>query len=1352
MKLCKSKSRKNNISQKKISLVLIITILFTFFNFKINNVKADTVKEIRILEIQPDANYFFTSRDNVNGYKVTVDQIGMPEFIGRVDQLNGKYDVIVIGNKGNSYTNPLSSKPSKIYHNGSAVTNGDPKWWWEKGSGDHIEYYSENDITNKRAEEIKEMINSGQLVYMESSILSKSTLNKTKLYSNFKDINKNNFKKTSIDKLSLETIVNDYKNIDYSVKRPVFDITKSPEGDSEDNISLENRNMIFKGKVTPSSSDEKLVVNLYIDINGDSLFRESDKELVSSKEINISDSSEVEFQLDYTMPIDFVGQLDWKIELERITQNESNVKNYKTGQVKYKSINGEKPKINVLQVYLDESSKLDTNNKFNELIKQIDYEINLNYRKLSDFNKEIESGKLTLDSFDMIIIGFGDFFYSNTSTLNDKAAEKLKEFIKTGQSVMFTHDNISLLYHNHLNTQEFRDILGQSRFTDEQYNPDGKDLFGNLINHDTEVENQLGDKWSMGYTKGHLYRYDGGGLKYSENVSEINSGLISQYPFDLSSSSIGMSVQKTHGQYYQLNLEHPDLVTWYVLDDTYSNKNNYYYNNDARNNYYTYSIGNLTYSGTGHSNNLSSYGEDEIKLFINTIVKAARGANSAPIIDALSDEVTEISDSNEFIFNAIIKDFNGDKVRITEVIVGGLLDSSTGAVQNGTGENIWESDSEEYYDSGASFDITIPKNIIEKNSGNETNVTIKAIDDRGASSEKTYKIKPVSDPVLKVYDYSFVGMAGEESTIYMTMEKQNNDNSFKNIYDIKAQIEKNNFIDVSEITVEENSNKIKVTFKTKGIIDGQAVDVKVNYKVGNDSKITTAKIILYTNNLDEIPSISAKLLSDDRIEVKGNEDITIKYEITPEDFIYNNVSNNGEKDVLFLIDTSKDSENVSKSALEASFGKILNSMDSSTKYAAITFNDNANILFDFNYSGDKDSGGYANSINQRKFKQIQYEGNSRSIGKALELVEEVFKTARSTSNKNIVILTKEDVIYIEDNYKNIRDKGYNIITLSYDLNNSNSSLYELHNQLNGKNNNILFVNNDQNAINNSLMTDIKNRIESFSAVKPYEFNPVIKLGLGNNFEPVSGIIKTTENNKGNIGVAKISTITYNLTQNNNYHAESKIIEIKIKANDLSPGIYTLGNVTDNIMTYKNLSNNDVSIRIKTPIIIVKEEVKNITHGLYNGINNGQISIQENNDGNPFEIAQGSTVTFGAKFTFSGNSTEFNLNVDNKFSSLNTSDIKIYKVSKDSSGNSTLEELKDTNKSIVVSGDNKFKISINNITDSSSEILVVYQGKIKDDTESGKELTNDIIFSSTSKKATIVTQKKLDNSPILPDLF
>ena len=154
------------------------------------------------------------------------------------------------------------------------------------------------------------------------------------------------------------------------------------------------------------------------------------------------------------------------------------------------------------------------------------------------------------------------------------------------------------------------------------------------------------------------------------------------------------------------------------------------------------------------------------------------------------------------------------------------------------------------------------------------------------------------------------------------------------------------------------------------------------------------------------------------------------------------------------------------------------------------------------------------------------------------------------------------------------------------------------------------------------------------------------------------------------------------------------------------------------------------------------------HGLYNGIENNQINIQENDNEEGFKISSESTVTFGAKFIVSKSSVDFNLNIDRKFDDINLNEIKVYKIK-----DNTISEIVGSNKAILEVEKNKLKISLKNIKEQSDtstvEILIIYKGKAKDSSE---KFTNTIEVSGLSKDITIITRDESNDKIILPDLF
>lgn len=81
--------------------------------------------------------------------------------------------------------------------------------------------------------------------------------------------------------------------------------------------------------------------------------------------------------------------------------------------------------------------------------------------------------------------------------------------------------------------------------------------------------------------------------------------------------------------------ENSDIVVWYCLGASGDGSAIYTSSpNDVRNNYYIYNIGNITYSGVGHST-ISNVNEKQ--LFFNTIVAAYKTRIKDPVVKLLEN-------------------------------------------------------------------------------------------------------------------------------------------------------------------------------------------------------------------------------------------------------------------------------------------------------------------------------------------------------------------------------------------------------------------------------------------------------------------------------------------------------------------------------------------------------------------------------------------------------------------------------------------------------------------------------------------------------------------------------------------
>lgn len=148
---------------------------------------------------------------------------------------------------------------------------------------------------------------------------------------------------------------------------------------------------------------------------------------------------------------------------------------------------------------------------------------------------------------------------------------------------------------------------------------------------------------------------DTGNNILTTTVSQVNDGQITTYPFNVNTEAIknddrskanSVTVARTHGQYFQLNLNRSDVVVWYCLsggfrDSSTATTSSQLYSavpNDVTNNYYIYSRGNITYTGAGHmeydnSGLTTIIGPNEAKLFVNTIIASYRSATTPSAVN-----------------------------------------------------------------------------------------------------------------------------------------------------------------------------------------------------------------------------------------------------------------------------------------------------------------------------------------------------------------------------------------------------------------------------------------------------------------------------------------------------------------------------------------------------------------------------------------------------------------------------------------------------------------------------------------------------------------------------------------------
>ncbi len=331
--------------------------------------------------------------------------------------------------------------------------------------------------------------------------------------------------------------------------------------------------------------------------------------------------------------------------------------------------------------------------------------------------KNLSAVNGSLLGYNMLIIGFGDGYGTKNLSNEDGAVDYLKYYVDQGKSILFTHDLTSMYNMKYNGNTPFgytanmslRDIMGMNRYqaVSNQLSAGERSSMidyqnANASNYDTIASEakhgftyyamkRLG--WSSNGTSNPNrnnnyklpYQYmvtNPAGEKicnvtditrntgFNNNndittkATKLNEGQITVYPYKIDES---LTIARTHGQWFQLNLEDEEVTVWYTLADdkaaaawqgTDSNGDGTALTyavspKDAANNYYIYSKGNVFYSGVGHS---TVNGDMEAKLFINTMIAAYRASYEPPVIEITNQEAVMVSNQNYTI--ELLQEFN----------------------------------------------------------------------------------------------------------------------------------------------------------------------------------------------------------------------------------------------------------------------------------------------------------------------------------------------------------------------------------------------------------------------------------------------------------------------------------------------------------------------------------------------------------------------------------------------------------------------------------------------------------------------------------------------------------------------
>ena len=604
-----------------------------------------------------------------------------------------------------------------------------------------IETYSEsgagyfrgsgNDITPQICSELKEFVQSGYPVVFASGLMKQNQDNKSRVIDNKKvDASSYYYEFMSYalkyDNVFVSSELNDRTDkltFFSNLAKPVIKFTSKPPEPprANDSSNVSNRALIQDGQLKyvfsiENDSDAAPAVttydcNLYLDLNFDGNLSEKEDQ---SAYIQIADSSGQvlsriqdsdgknhyhlragqKYTLTRKLPESYYKIITWKLEIS--SNRNSYIHTSENGYAKQGRKEGAEPQtIKVLQLLPEngggnwdlslESGLFQTKLKQLKKDKKINFDFDIKvttttvnainaYTNQHEF-RDVLNGSGIGNGYDILIIGFADV-YSNINN-NYNQVDDILDFIKSGKSVIFSHDTTSYINYNetvkdlrvyvksdHSGTRQYYSIIRQNNWglylNKLLRSVVGMDRYGITLNEDIpgtkqkasdllRKGNELKDGESVSFkslmelagdvaykngtrsqsyaqTQGYSNRYMSNNF-YIETTSadKVNDGAITQYPYVIGDK---IRIGTTHSQYYQLGLEQDrdingnadgksDVVVWYTLaGGKYDNSPR-----DARNQYYFYSKGNVIYTGAGHKKVGDC--EEEVNLFINAITAAA---------------------------------------------------------------------------------------------------------------------------------------------------------------------------------------------------------------------------------------------------------------------------------------------------------------------------------------------------------------------------------------------------------------------------------------------------------------------------------------------------------------------------------------------------------------------------------------------------------------------------------------------------------------------------------------------------------------------------------------------------------
>ena len=337
---------------------------------------------------------------------------------------------------------------------------------------------SGNDLTDQKREELVNFVKSGYPVILGTNLVKGSgadrTVDSSKVdtssyyYQFFKEALEytNNVitKKELTDKTKDITFFANLTKPQINFTEKPLDVPRAEESSSGDGVGwIANNELKYVFSITNDSDLAPLTstydCKLYLDLNLDGNMSEQEAQddyiTIMDSNGNVLTPQEGRYQLklkeSYTLtrkiPSDYYKLITWKLVVSN--NNNTYIHTSSQGYAKQKNT-GDKQKIKVLQIKPDSGGtwNLKENTTFQNYLKAVeDFDIEIEDMKVSNFEDLEENAGTELDKYQVLILGFDDV-YQDIS--NDHGqVDAIKDYIKSGRSVIFAHDTTSYLNYNY---------------------------------------------------------------------------------------------------------------------------------------------------------------------------------------------------------------------------------------------------------------------------------------------------------------------------------------------------------------------------------------------------------------------------------------------------------------------------------------------------------------------------------------------------------------------------------------------------------------------------------------------------------------------------------------------------------------------------------------------------------------------------------------------------------------------------------------------------------------------------------------------------------------------------------------